>query len=223
MRALLRACKFRRLLWTVQRVQADSDDAVGAHWLLTIDGPMSLLRSSTRYGLQLALVLPAIRAMGRFELQAQLRWGRQRKEVRWVLEGKGDSTIPTWRNPDDVQRLIDDINALELGWRARSADALLELPGVGWCVPDLSLNHPKHGQVYLEVMGHWSRDAVWRRIELVQSGLSVPILFALSERLRVDASALPSDHNGALVVYKGVIHARRVLEVAESVAQRSSS
>ena len=209
MRALLRACKFRRLLWSVSRD--------GEEWLLTLDGPMSLLRSSTRYGLQLALLLPAIRAMGRFSLQADVRWGRQRRPLVWTLESKSKQTEVPWRVPDDVSRLLQEIERLKTPWRAAVADDLLELPGVGWCVPDLALTHPGHGRVLVEVMGHWSREAVWRRVELAQRGLATPILFAVSERLRVDASVLPLETSAGLIVYKGVIHARQVLELAAKI------
>ena len=119
--------------------------------------------------------------------------------------------------PDDVARLIQEIERHKTPWRAAVADDLLELPGVGWCVPDLALTHPDHGRVLVEVMGHWSREAVWRRVELAQRGLATPILFAVSERLRVDASVLPLETSAGLIVYKGVIHARQVLELAAKI------
>ncbi len=214
LRRVLRACKFRRLLWRLVREEAG--------WRLELDGPVSLLRSSTRYGLQLALVLPVLRDCDRFHLRAAVRWGKKRMPLTYQLEGgrrRGQKPAPALPPPDDVARLLKDIAKLKPPWQAEAAADVVELPGVGWCVPDIRLTHPEHGEVWVEVMGYWSRDAVWRRVELVQAGLDRAMVFALSSRLRVSEAVLDEDLPGALYVYKGVMHARRVLERAELAAK----
>jgi predicted nuclease of restriction endonuclease-like RecB superfamily len=67
-------------------------------------------------------------------------------------------------------------------------------------------------RVYLEVMGYWSRDAVWKRVELVKAGLSERIVFAVSSRLRVSEDALGGDLPGELYVYKRTMSARALAE-----------
>jgi predicted nuclease of restriction endonuclease-like RecB superfamily len=104
------------------------------------------------------------------------------------------------------------------------SDAVLDLPGVGTCVPDLELVHRQSGQtVYLEVLGFWSRDAVWRRIELAQKGLPQPIVFAVSKHLRVSEAALDGELPAALYVYARVMNARAVLDRVQAVADRTTS
>jgi hypothetical protein len=89
------------------------------------------------------------------------------------------------------------------------------------CVPDLVFTHADSGEcVYLEVLGFWSRPAVWRRVELVERGLPQRILFAVSQRLRVSEEALGDDVPGALFVYKRVLSARAILERVELLASR---
>lgn len=120
--------------------------------------------------------------------------------------------------PDEVAALVKGFQALESAFSVVLAPAVLHLPGVGVCVPDLLFRHRESGRViYFEVLGYWSRDAVWRRVELVEAGLREPILFALSERLRVSEQALAGDLPAALYVYKGVIHPRAVLERLETL------
>ena len=95
------------------------------------------------------------------------------------------------------------------------------MPGVGLCVPDLVFDHATTGErVYLEVLGFWSRDAVWRRVELVERGLAQRILFAVSQHLRVSEEVLGDDLPGALYVYKRVMSARAMLERVEALAAR---
>lgn len=204
-RALFRKLKFHRLLYTVER-------AADGAWLVTLDGPFSLFDSVTKYGLALALALPAITAAGQWSIEADVRWGKRRDPLTFVLDG------PRERASDDApSRLRDEVRELleawprEGAWAVSEADDLVDLPGVGLCVPDLAFTHRESGEVVLvEVMGFWSRDAVWRRVELVQAGLPIKILFAVSSRLRVSEAVLPEDVPGALYVYKGKMSCRAI-------------
>ena len=101
----------------------------------------------------------------------------------------------------------------------RRATKVLDLPGVGLCVPDIVMTKDKRS-VYIEVMGYWSRDAVWKRVELVEGGLKERILFCVSSRLRVSEQALGDDVPGSLLVYKGVIGAKQVMAKVEALAER---
>jgi hypothetical protein len=70
-------------------------------------------------------------------------------------------------------------------------------------------------------MGYWSRAAVWKRVELVQAGLSQRILFAVSARLRVSEAVLDGELPGALYVYKRTMSARAIAERLEELGRDS--
>jgi predicted nuclease of restriction endonuclease-like RecB superfamily len=72
-------------------------------------------------------------------------------------------------------------------------------------------------RVYLEVMGYWSRAAVWQRVELVQAGLAETVVFAVSSRLRVSEEILDAELPSALYVYKGTMSARAIAERLETM------
>jgi uncharacterized protein len=212
-RTLFRKLKFLRLLCVIT-------PRAKAGYRIEIDGPFSLFESSTRYGLALALALPAIRELDRWALVADLRWGTERKPLRVKLAGLG--TAEPGEPPhlaDDVRGLLDDLEALATPWRARPASELLDLPGHGVCVPDLTFEHRETGErVHLEVMGYWSRDAVWKRVELVQAGLAHRIVFAVGQQLRVSEAALAPELPGALYVYKRTMSGRAIVERVAAVA-----
>jgi uncharacterized protein len=87
------------------------------------------------------------------------------------------------------------------------------------CIPDLSFEHAQTGErVYLEVLGFWSRDAVWKRVELVQAGLAHRIVFAVGQHLRVSEAALDAELPGALYVYKRTMSAKAILERVAALA-----
>ncbi len=215
-RTLFRKLKFLRLLYVVT-----PRDEGG--YLLDIDGPFSLFESATRYGLALALALPAIRELERWKLVADVRWGTQRTPLTCKLEGAAPSAGPAAEEPalpDELAAFVAAFEALDSDWKVAAATAILDLPGVGVCVPDLTFRHRKRRklEVHLEVLGYWSRAAVWKRVELVEAGLAHRIVFAVGQQLRVSEEALGDELPGALYVYKRTLSARAVLERVEAVA-----
>ena len=212
-RTLFRKLKFLRLLCTIT-------PRAKAGYRIEIDGPFSLFESSTRYGLALALALPAIRELDRWSLVADVRWGTARTPLTCRLDGRGEPDDAAGPHlADDVRALLDALCALDTPWQAAPATELLDLPGHGVCIPDLTLEHARTGErVHLEVLGYWSRDAVWKRVELVQAGLGHRIVFAVGQHLRVSEAALDAELPGALYVYKRTMSARAILERADALA-----
>ena len=205
-RHFFRALKFRQLLHRIAPLPG------GDGYVIDIDGPHSLFRSSTRYGQRLALLVPAIRACPKWAVRAQLLWGKEKRRLWFAMEGKAAGTAEPSRLPDEVAELVERFKGMQCAWRVRRSTRILDLPGVGLCVPDLVFVHDSGAQVYLEVMGFWSRAAVWQRIELVQQGLTAHVVFAVSARLRVSEAVLDGDLPGQLYVYKQKMNASRILE-----------
>jgi len=214
LRALFRTLKFHRLLFTAIR---DGD----AH-VLGIDGPMSLFESGAKYGPRLAMALPALEQAASLELEAIVRWGKDRERLvfRYQHRLTGPSTPEPSPLPDEVEALRGALERGDFALRVKRSDAILTLPGIGTCVPDLEVSDERNRVAYIEVLGFWSRDAVWRRIELAQKGLGARVVFCVSSRLRVSEDALPDDLPAALYVYKGFISARAVAERAKTLLDR---
>jgi predicted nuclease of restriction endonuclease-like RecB superfamily len=205
-RALFRKLKFLRLLYTIAPLEKGG-------YRIEIDGPYSLFSSVTKYGLQLALALPALQACDQWTLEAQVRWGKQREPFVFKLQGQaGDSdALRHTPLPDEVEALVTRFQALETSWHVEAAADILELRGFGLCVPDLRFVNGDTGEIaYLEVMGYWSRDAVWKRVELARQGLPYRIIFAASSRLRVSEEVLDADCPSELYVYRGTISAKDI-------------
>jgi predicted nuclease of restriction endonuclease-like RecB superfamily len=204
-RTLFRRLKFRRLLCAIHP-EADG-------YRIEIDGPMSLFGATTKYGLGLALVLPAIMECDRWRIDADLAWGKARERLGFTLEGRaieaaGESPP---RLPDEVEALATRFEKADGEWSVQRTAEILDLPGVGLAVPDLAFVHRPTGEVvYLEVLGFWSREAVWKRVELARAGLPYKIVFAASSRLRVSEAVLDGESHGALYVYKGALVPRDV-------------
>ena len=206
-RLLFRKLKFLRLL---HRIEARDDGS----YRIVIDGPFSLFSSAQKYGLELALALPALLACDTYKVRAHVRWGKEREALTFTMEGQGARVAAgdEPRLPDEVAALVGRFEALGSAWQAEPASDILTLPGLGLCVPDLRFVQRETGEIaYLEVMGYWSRAAVWKRVELCQAGLTQRVIFAVSTRLRVSEDVLGDDVPSELYVYKGALSAREVL------------
>jgi uncharacterized protein len=216
-RTLFRTLKFRRLLYSIAKLDR------GLGYVLDIDGPFSLFEQTTKYGLQLALALPAITACTHWDVTADLRWGKDRRPLRYHARG-GESSAAndvTQALPDEQSALLAEIARQKSPWQVSVADAILDLPGVGVCIPDLELVHDQTGQrVFFELLGFWSRAAVWKRVEMVERNLDQPIVFGVSKHLRVSEEVLPDDVPAALYVYARAPNAGAILRKVEEVAAR---
>jgi predicted nuclease of restriction endonuclease-like RecB superfamily len=215
-RALFQKLKFRQLLFRL------SARATGGY-RIEIDGPYSLFESVTKYGLELALLLPALEACDSAQLTAELRWGKKREPLTFSLELTRAGATEPCPPRDEVQALLEAF-ADNDAWHAELAHEVLELPGVGLCVPDLSFSNQQSGELVLcEVLGFWNRAAVFRRIELVERGLATKIVFVVSARLRVSEELLEGTDSAALYVYKGAINPRALQRKLEQLWAGSSA
>ncbi len=224
LRAFFTKLKFHQLLFEAKPLED------GEGFRVVVDGPFSMFEASTKYGLRLALLLPALRELDDWSLVAEVRWGKERTPLVFRLDATAPTVTPRKRSGeddvhlgDDVRELLADLRRLaKAPWKVKPATALLDLPGVGVCVPDLVLERKGERPVYVEVLGYWSRDAVWRRVELARKGVGELMVFAVSSRLRVSAEVLTAEDEAALYVYKGRIAARPLFEKVTLLAQRSS-
>jgi predicted nuclease of restriction endonuclease-like RecB superfamily len=216
-RELFRKLKFRQLLHRIEPLEPSG-------YRLEIDGPMSLFGATTKYGLELALSLPALLSCGSLRLKADLRWGKRRERLRFeqvydqAPVQDADAGIRT-----EVLDLLEALGAAKSELEARLSEELIDLTerGGGVLVPDLELrrrgaaaNEPK---VLVELLGFWSREAVFRRIEAAERGLSHPVLFVVSSRLRVSEELLDGVEAASLYVYKGKVNAHALLRKVEGL------
>ncbi len=125
----------------------------GGGYRIEIDGPYSLFESVTKYGLELALLLPALEACDSVQLTADLRWGKKRDPLSFSLSLTQARNLEPSPPRDEVQALLDAFRESE-SWRAEPAQEVLDLPGIGLCVPDLCFTHQGTGELVLcEVAG----------------------------------------------------------------------
>ncbi len=186
-RQLLRQVKFHRLICEMDKIGPESHQ-------LHLDGPMSLFSATNKYGLQLALFLPAVLLCRDFELKAELSWGPQRKPKTFVLTPK-EALVSHYADtgmyvPPELALFVDLFRKRVEDWELVEETEVFPL-GDGFWVPDFRLVHratKKH--VLLEVLGFWRRSSAERHLERLRQQVSKPFLLAVSEQLHIGEAEL---------------------------------
>jgi len=214
-RSLFRTLKFHQILFTI------SPAAKGGYQII-LDGPFSMFDAVTRYGLKLAMALPAIMSCDEWSLTAEILWGKARQPMRFRQKGTARQEGIAAPEPiETVGMLLERWPALNSQWKILASTRILDLPGVGLCVPDLEFSRTDGPPVYFELLGHWSRDAVWKRVELAEAGLPFAVVFGVIKGLRVSEAVLGEETASALYVFSKIPNARSLLERIERVAARA--
>ena len=187
-RQLFRHLKFHRLLYRVQGSMAEG-------YTLHIDGPLSLFSSTTKYGLQMALFLPALLLCQDFRLDAELRWGPRRDPRTFHLES-GDGLESHYADvgqyvPAEVPAFLERFRQVAPAWDVTEATEVIELGREGVWVPDYRFVHKATGvDVLVEVVGFWKRSSLERLLRLLPRHGPPRYVLAISDRLKVDEGAL---------------------------------
>jgi len=214
-RQLFRWMKFQQLMF---RAEMSGDDLI-----LKVDGPQSLLRQSTRYGLKLASFFPAILLQqGDWWMEAQVSWGRAtRTGKRLQIDASAGlrshlRDTGTWRSRAEVW-FEERFEALDCGWTCGPGQ-LLDLGDQRVVVPDFTFE--KGGRTaHLDIVGYWRTGYLDKRLKATPDH----VLLAVSRRLIGDKSkaarAIPDRLADRVIPFAEIIPANEVLSRIEAVAR----
>jgi predicted nuclease of restriction endonuclease-like RecB superfamily len=190
---------------------------------LTIDGPTSLFKPSTRYGLALAKLLPALLHVTRWSLTAALvprGWSPYTpREARFTLDaGCGLVThYPPGRPHDSMleQAFAERWERTQTAWKLEREVDLIPLPG-SVMVPDFRLVHPDGRAFLFEIVGYWRPEYLRKKFSQVRRAGRDDLILAISERLNLEGAGVKRHDIPARVVwFKDRVLPQAVLEVLE--------
>ncbi len=203
-RQLFDAIKAYRLIHTIF-----GNAATG--YTITLDGPVSLFHRSQKYGIQMAVFLPALLQCTGWQMRAEIA-GRngpvfyeltsEQKQLQSSFAAKNSYGRP------DLDKVLTDWNKQERTAILERCREVLDGGGNSW-VPDLVAQAPGQEPVYLELLGFWTPRFLAMRLEqIVQTG-ATRYLLTISEELRCsrdDLTAVPPH----VLVYKTALDVRQL-------------
>jgi uncharacterized protein len=212
--------RYLKLFGLMTYIEGDADHG----FTLTIDGPTSLFKPSTRYGLALAKLLPALLHVSKWQLEARL--------MRRALTPQGTTEAYFSLTPEcdlvshyPPGKPYDSI--LEAAFAARWADTntawqlerevdLIPIPG-SVIVPDFRLVHPDGRTFLLEIVGYWRPEYLRKKFAQVRRARREDLILAISERLNLERAGVSvKDVPARIVWFKDRVVPRTVLEVLEA-------
>lgn len=210
--------RYLKLFRLMSYVEGDADTG----FTITIDGPASLFKTSTRYGLDIAKVLPALLHVTRWSLVATLhrrdRYSGERRQQRYTLDS--DCGLVSHYPPGKpYDSLLEESFAKrwpqKSQWRLEREVDLVPIPG-SVMIPDFRLVHPDGRDYLLEIVGYWRPEYLRKKFAQVSKSDRSNLILAISERLNLDKAGVNLENTPAQVVwFKDKLQPRAVLQLLE--------
>lgn len=212
--------RYLKLFRLMTYVEGDADQG----FTVTIDGPTSLFKPSTRYGLAMAKLLPAILHVTRWSLTATLRtrdaYSRQPRDRHFTLSaGCGlVSHYPPGKTYDSMieESFVNRWPHQKTAWRLEREVELIPIPG-SVMIPDFRLVHPDGRTYLLEIVGYWRPEYLRKKFAQVRRAECDNLILAISERLNLAKAGVQVTHISAQIVwFKNKLSPKAILDCLES-------
>lgn len=210
LRRLCKYLKFFRLLATIEREEPapargrkaapapTAPDSEPQALRARIDGPASILDSSRKYGLQLASFFPAVCALERWSLVADVEW--RGGKVRLELDQK-TGLVSHYRNfgaylPEEIKVFHRVFAESTREWNIVGETPFLDGGGQELLFPDLSFRGPGGEIVHLELFHRWHAGPLPRRLDWLAAHPQMPLALGIDRAVQANpaiAARLESD------------------------------
>ncbi len=209
--------RYLKLFQLMAYIEGDADTG----FTITIDGPASLFKPSTRYGLALSKMIPALLHVSKWSLKAKLQsrdsYSGNLKTGRFSLNDRCDlvSHYPPGKPYDSMLEA-----SFAKRWAKTKTEWLLErevdlvpLPG-SVMIPDFRLVHPDGRNFLLEIVGYWRPEYLQKKFSQVNRASLDNLILAVSQRLNLEKAGVKfTDTPARIVWFKDKLSPKAVLEV----------
>jgi uncharacterized protein len=208
--------RYLKLFQLMAYIEGDTEHG----FTITIDGPVSLFNNSTRYGLAIAKLLPALLHVTKWQLSANLMerdpYSKQMRKGRYNLGADCSlvSHYPPGKTYDSMLEasFADRWDALGSEWKLEREVELIPIPG-SVMIPDFRLVHPDGRSFILEIVGYWRPEYLRKKFSQVRQSQCENLVLAISERLNLEKAGVKvSDMPARIVWFKDKLSPKAVLE-----------
>lgn len=211
--------RYLKLFQLMAYIEGDADHG----FTITIDGPTSLFKASTRYGLAIAKLIPALLHVTKWSLSATL----QTKDIYSGKEKTGRFTLnsdcglvthyPPGKPYDSMLEagFANRWESLKTDWVLEREVDLIPIPG-SVMIPDFRLVHPDGRTYLLEIVGYWRPEYLQKKFAQARKAECDNLILAVSERLNLEKAGVKVSNTPAKIVwFKDKLSPKAVLEVLE--------
>jgi predicted nuclease of restriction endonuclease-like RecB superfamily len=213
-RQLVRWLNFRRLLFTATK-NNEGD------WNFELDGPLSLFRSTTKYGLQLALLLPAVLLQKEFELEAELTWGK--KNTRAFLHISSNDGLVSHLDDEGIYKPPEHIALMDhFKKKVRNLDISDEIGDMesitGLMVPDFIIKDSKTGKtIGVEILWAWNQETLTKKTEQLSKSKEFPYILAIHEKGNLGETKILEETTRNIIWFKSSPQVKQLADLATTL------
>ncbi len=210
---LFKFIKFYQLMHTIQ---GDLDSG----YEVLLDGPISMFRMSQKYGLQLAVFLPALLLCTRWKMEAEIvgpdgsrRFFPLDENVKLVSHYRDSTMYDSLLERTFAERFAE----IDSGWSIEREVAIINLKETVF-IPDFAFRHRDGRTALLEIVGFWRPDYLEKKIMKLKRSSRADMVVAVSADLNVgeeDFKEVP----GSVFFFKKRINPQEVIIRLEQVGQ----
>ena len=187
---------------------------------ITLTGAASLFHRSQKYGIQMAVFLPALLLCKNWKLRAEIVQKKGKNlffelasEQTEIVSNRFDET--PYQNPD-IQKLQKNWEKLASDWQLKENREVVDLGKIAF-VPDLVLISPAREQIFLDVLGFWTPKALEKKLAEFASAGFRKFIIAASQELRGSREEFLKESEN-VVFYKTKIEPLLLTQAAEKLA-----
>ncbi|MHC5613084.1 MAG: DUF790 family protein [Nostoc sp.] len=211
--------RYLKLFQLMAYIEGDADHG----FTITIDGPTSLFNCSTRYGLAIAKLIPALLHVTRWSLSSILQtrdaYTNTWKTGRFTLNSECGlvSHYPPGKPYDSMLEasFAEKWDALKSGWALEREVDLIPIPG-SVMIPDFRLVHADGRTFLLEIVGYWRPEYLQKKFSQVRRAGRDDLILAISERLNLEKAGVKlNDVPARIIWFKDKLLPKAVLAVMD--------
>jgi uncharacterized protein len=211
--------RYLKLFQLMAYIEGDADQG----FTITMDGPTSLFTPSTRYGLAIAKMIPALLHVTKWSLAATLQvkdfYSDTWKTGRFTLNSEC-GLVSHYSPGKPYDSMLEESfaqrwEALKTEWVLEREVDLVPIPG-SVMIPDFRLVHPDGRSFLLEIVGYWRPEYLQKKFSQVRRADCSNLILAISERLNLEKVGVNINEVPARIVwFKEKLLPKSVLAVIE--------
>ena len=211
-RLVFQFIKFFKLMHVVSGNNADG-------YQIVLDGPASMFRLSQKYGIQMALFLPALLHCDRWWLDATIVMSRN-DHLRFELNDEC-GLQSHYRDPDEFDSELErhfatQFDKTDTDWTLERETDIIDLKDTVM-IPDFAFSHPDGRRALMEIVGFWTPDYLQKKLWKLKRVAMPNMIIAVSDQLNCSTEDF-RDIPGEVLFFKTRIKPKEVLEKVEACA-----
>lgn len=208
---LFKFIKFYRL---IHDIRGDRD----AGYEIVLDGPISLFRLSQKYGIQMAVFLPALLLCTRWKMEATVRL-KDGREGDFVLD-HNHALSSHYKDQTAYDSLLEETFAMRFekaktDWQLERETELVNLKHTVF-IPDFAFRHLDGRTALLEIVGFWHPDYLRRKLDKLRLAQRKDLVVAVSRDLNVEEKDF-EDVPGHVFFFKTRIQPKDVIQRLDQI------